>query len=89
MEVCSLSCVPPLGSLVTICLLQLLQEQGVCMRTTAEMEIVREMKEKCCRVALDYEAELSGRGGGGASSREIHYSLPDGRIVTLDSERVR
>lgn len=61
------------------------------MRTTAEMEIVREMKEKCCRVALDYEAELSGRGGGGggAASGEIHYTLPDGRIVTLHTERFR
>lgn len=65
------------------------------MRTTAEMEIVREMKEKCCRVALDYEAELSGRGGGGggagggAAGGEIHYTLPDGRIVTLHTERFR
>lgn len=78
-----------LGSVATRCSLQLLQEQGVCMRTTAEMEIVREMKEKCCRVALNYEAELSGQGRGGASSGEIHYSLPDGRIVTLDSECFR
>lgn len=59
------------------------------MRTTAEMEIVREMKEKCCRVALDYEAELSGRGGGGAGGGELHYTLPDGRMVTLHTECFR
>lgn len=77
------------GGDVTMHLKKLLQEQGVCMRTTAEMEIVREIKEKCCRVALDYEAELSGRGGGGAGAAggEIHYTLPDGRIVTLHTER--
>ncbi|KAA8583410.1 hypothetical protein FQN60_015956, partial [Etheostoma spectabile] len=61
-------------------------EQGVCMRTTAEMEIVREMKEKCCCVAVDHDAELS---HGGASCREMHYTMPDGQIVTLGTERFR
>lgn len=56
------------------------------MRTTAEMEIVREMKEKCCRVALNYEAEL---GAGESSCREMHFTMPDGRIVTLNAERFR
>lgn len=50
------------------------------------MEIVREMKEKCCCVALNYEAELS---PGGASCREMHYTMPDGQIVTLGTERLR
>lgn len=70
----------------SLCLMKLLQEQGVCMRTTAEMEIVREIKEKCCCVALDYEAELT---GGGASGRELHYTMPDGQVVTLATERFR
>lgn len=56
------------------------------MRTTAEMEIVREMKEKCCCVALNYEAELS---CGGSSFREMHYTMPDGQVVTLGMERFR
>ncbi|XP_059212986.1 uncharacterized protein LOC131991549 [Centropristis striata] len=77
---------PLAGVDVTMHLKKLLQEQGVCMRTTAEMEIVREMKEKCCCVALNYEAELS---QGGASSREMHYTMPDGQMVTLSSERFR
>ncbi|KAM7367522.1 hypothetical protein PAMP_013813 [Pampus punctatissimus] len=64
----------------------LLQEQGVCMRTTAEMEIVREMKERCCCVAPNYEAELT---QGGPSCREMHYTMPDGQIVTLSTERFR
>ncbi|TWW68265.1 Actin-57B Precursor [Takifugu flavidus] len=64
----------------------LLQEQGVCMRTTAEVEIVREMKEKCCRVALNYEAELC---AGGSSCREMHFTMPDGQIVTVNTERFR
>ncbi|XP_045915964.1 uncharacterized protein LOC123977384 [Micropterus dolomieu] len=77
---------PLAGVDVTMHLKKLLQEQGVCMRTTAEMEIVREMKEKCCCVALNYEAELS---CGGSSCREMHYTMPDGQVVTLGMERFR
>uniref|UniRef100_A0A3Q3GLY9 Actin CyI, cytoplasmic-like n=1 Tax=Labrus bergylta TaxID=56723 RepID=A0A3Q3GLY9_9LABR len=77
---------PLAGVDVTMHLKKLLQEQGVCMRTTAEMEIVREMKEKCCCVALNYESELN---RGSSSCREMHYTMPDGRIVTLGTERFR
>lgn len=56
------------------------------MRTSAEMEIVREIKERCCCVTLNYEAEF--RGGGGASA-PVHYTLPDGQVVTLTMERFR
>lgn len=56
------------------------------MRTSAELEIVREMKESCCCVALDYEAELK---SAGTASSEVHYTLPDGRVVSLSSERFR
>ncbi|XP_062292985.1 uncharacterized protein si:ch211-241j12.3 isoform X2 [Scomber scombrus] len=77
----------PLAGLdVTMHLKRLLQDQGVSMRTTAEMEIVREMKERCCCVAPDYTAELS---QGGPSCREMHYTMPDGQIVTLSTERFR
>lgn len=65
---------------------QLLQEQGFCMRTSAEMEIVREMKEKCCRVSQDYESELT---CGGSASSEMYYTMPDGQVVHLSTERFR
>ncbi|MCI4395622.1 hypothetical protein PGIGA_G00194210 [Pangasianodon gigas] len=74
------------GADVTLHLKQLLTEQGVCMRTSAEMEIVREIKERCCCVALNYEAELS---GGGGASAQVHYTLPDGHMVSLTTERFR
>ncbi|KAI4876945.1 hypothetical protein NFI96_018315, partial [Prochilodus magdalenae] len=74
------------GADVTQQLKKLLTEQGVCMRTSAELEIVREIKERCCYVALDYEAELNR--GGGASSQS-HYTLPDGQVVSLTTERFR
>lgn len=56
------------------------------MRTSAEMEIVRDVKERCCVVALDYDVDL--KGGGGASS-QVQYTLPDGRIISLTHERFR
>lgn len=56
------------------------------MRTTAEEEIVREMKEKCCCVSLNYEDELN---RGQSSCREMHYTMPDGQIITLSTERFR
>ncbi|KAK0155648.1 actin [Merluccius polli] len=79
---------PLAGRDVTLHLKKLLQEQGVNMRTSAELELVREMKERCCRVALDYEAELrpGGSGGGGG---EMSYVMPDGQVVCLDTERFR
>ncbi|KPP73753.1 hypothetical protein Z043_107143 [Scleropages formosus] len=74
------------GADVTQQLRKLLQEQGVAMRTSAELEIVREMKERCCRVSQDYEAELS---YGGPASSEISYTMPDGHIVHLSTEQFR
>lgn len=80
------NCLISKAAFPVLLLLKLLQEQGVCMRTTAEVEIAREMKEKCCRVALNYEAELN---AGGSSCREMHFTMPDGQIVTLNTERFR
>ncbi|XP_064195993.1 uncharacterized protein LOC135257312 isoform X1 [Anguilla rostrata] len=74
------------GSDVTHHLRKLLQEQGVSMRTSAELEIVREMKERCCCVAPDYEAELV---CGGPASREVYYTMPDGQVIRLTMERFR
>ncbi|KAL2081877.1 hypothetical protein ACEWY4_021695 [Coilia grayii] len=71
---------------VTQHLRKLLQEQGVSMCTSAEQEIVRDMKERHCYVALDYEAELA---RGGASSSPVYYTLPDGQAVCLSTERFR
>ncbi|XP_076016269.1 uncharacterized protein LOC143008405 [Genypterus blacodes] len=76
---------PLAGADVTTHLIKLLQEQGVNMRTTAETEIAREMKERCCFVALNYEAELRGSPPRG----EMLYTMPDGQVVCLDAERFR
>ncbi|TUG71445.1 actin [Bagarius yarrelli] len=64
----------------------LLMEQGVCMRTSAELEIVREMKESCCCVAVNYGMALRGGDPAGAA---VRYTLPDGQLVSLTTERFR
>ncbi|XP_041951224.1 uncharacterized protein LOC121711587 isoform X4 [Alosa sapidissima] len=74
------------GMDVTLHLKKLLQEQGVSMCTSAEQEIVRDMKERHCCVSLNYSAELA---HGGASSSPAYYTLPDGQVVCLTTERFR
>ena len=64
-----------------------LSERGYKFRTTAEREIVRDIKEKLCYVAEDYETELIKSKKD--SSLEKSYMLPDGNKVIIGSERFR
>ena len=75
------------GRHLTTRMVNLLTEQGYEFLTSAERDVVRDIKEKLCFVALDYEEEM----GKAADSNEIErtYELPDDSVLTIRSERFR
>ncbi|EZG55407.1 actin [Gregarina niphandrodes] len=73
------------GRDLTEYMMTLLHLRGHAFTTSAEKEIVRDIKEKLCYIALEFDEEL--KKAEESDEVEKTYELPDGNVISVGKER--
>ena len=63
-------------------LIKLLYENGISLTTSSERYMAKDIKEKTCYIALDFEEEKS-------CYKEMNYEMPDGKVIKVKDQRFR
>jgi len=75
------------GRDLTDWMIKILSETGCNLTTSAERETARDIKEKTCYVADNYETELKAYEA--SSTNEKDYEMPDGKVIKVGNARIR
>lgn len=71
------------GRDLTTFMSKLLMTAGLSLTSSAEMEIVRDIKEKLCYIPMDYEEEKKK-----GDALIVKYEIPDGQVFPIGHERI-
>jgi len=74
------------GKNITSYLQKILLEKGYKFNTSAEFEIVKDIKEQLCYVAIDYNDEM--KQSNQTTKIDKEYTLPDGQKIIINNERI-
>lgn len=75
------------GRTLTQYMADILLEANVTLTASNELDIVKDMKEKRCYVALDFEAEMAAFQSD--KTKECTYELPDGTVHNFGDQQIR